>query len=692
MTRKITGNEMLALVFVFVLASFAVQYEMTLKMKSLASPRKYYSLHSHQRLNNNNINNNNKLNGWKGEGSTNTKQTPTIDIRKLDLFMKHLTLAHRFERNTTLRQIMTRTAKQIARFNNGQSTATTTKMAPQKRPRLSVTVILNAVNEISEVGTLLQGLAYNKTNKKRNIDYNDDWRLETKILLGITQTKYDIHSKAINNLLSRTFAYAIVPPEKQNLVVNTLAFLVEKVSTENVLLARNIRSIARDFNIDEFIRPLQQLQQQQHNKKNTTKNSIDVVIASQILPGGSRWSTGCYQSKLIWNQFKTQYGTDSIDVMETYSNSHTISKKNADQLWVRCDFFSGPFSMRRDVLVGLLSNQVKSRCRNDVIYTEIAYAMNNKKESVMKLHPSTIFHMGGDSGGGRALVKIARGDWLNFAARNDISEIIIDSLETKTDREHSGQFVDNKVTETKIHHEFDRSTLQKYGTETNTDNCNANNTNNIKSNMLQPRHCIRDKHQVLINTLLLFNKFGLSYNSEGSLALAAVKTHDTMPWYSHHELAFRTDNAKDLIKRVSEFKKYGLHLEQEPVGNSIKVVSSALWNITLHAKQVLPGDFYKSSKVLNRHKQSFPNSRILASDTKVRMGNLWIFSNPNPGYYARAQYGMNVLKHTEKHGSVSTDLYGNITRRFRPCPVEGHQRCMNQYLSDGNIQFQRVWA
>ena len=675
---------MLALIFVLALISFALQYEMTLKMKSYLAPKTYPSQY-HQKLNNNDE----KLKGWREENTSNKKLT--INIRQLDLFMKHLTRAHRFERNAKLRGIMALTAERITRFkrfNNGRGTPTTTQ---EKRPRLSVTIILNAVNEITDLATLLRELTYQSKNKT-NIDC-DDWRLDTQILLGLTQKSYDKHSKEINKLQTSTFKYVLVPQDQQERVVNTLAFLVGKVKTENVLLTRDVRFIGHDFNIDEFIRPLQQ---QQKRRKKTTKTSADVVIASQILSHDNRWRTGCYQSQLIWNQFRTQYGADSIELKKT-SNPHMTTKRNAAQLWIQCDYFDGPFAMRRNILMGLLKDRVKSRCHNKVLYTEIAYVMNNKG-SVMKLHSSTLFFMGGGSGA------LSKNDWKDFAVRNDISEVFIDTIDTTTNNNEGTTFTENSITKTKIHHEFDHGTLLNHGTTTTSTTNNCGNKN-IRHNMLQPRHCIQELNHMLTNTYRIFNKFGVRYSNEGSSALAAVKIHGTMPWYPYHELAFHTDNTTELIELESEFKKYGIHLEREEDREclakkkkttkklectSVKGVSSALWHIKLHAKKALSGDLYKSSKLSDKQKQSFPSSRIHGKDTKVRMGNFWGFISPNPGYYARARYGTDVLN----HASVSTEkgIHGKISRHFGQCPVEGHQRCMNQYLSDGNIQFQRAWV
>ena len=77
------------------------------------------------------------------------------------------------------------------------------------------------------------------------------------------------------------------------------------------------------------------------------------------------------------------------------------------------------------------------------------------------------------------------------------------------------------------------------------------------------------------------------------------------------------------------------------------------------------------------------------------MGDYWAINRPNPGYYARKHYGHDILKH-QKHwyeqGKNSSWAQYNPQSRFGECAQEGHQLCMNEYLGDGNIQFQRVWA
>ena len=660
--KLITGNEVSVLVFVLVLVSLAVEFEMTFKMKSLTPKMAVPSRRKYQQKLNSGNNNNSDSSKSGGEGESLKKKETMVNMRQIDLFLKQLTRAHRFERNATLRRVMAQIAKRVSRFNNRQGVTT------EKRPRSSVTIILNAVNEITDLGVFFQCLQDNNSSI-------DQWHKGTKILLGLSQDTYEKHSKTINNLPTETLKHVIVPKGQHQPLVKTLAYLVANATTEHVLLARHVRFIGHDFDIDEFARPL-------------LENGVDVVVASQVLPG-SRWSTGCYQSKLIWSQFKTQYGADSIDLRKEI----TSNSRKSGSLWMRCDFFDGPFAMKKNLLLDYLQNRMESRCSDQLLYLEIIYVMNNMGK-LMKVHPSTIFHMqqGGGAGGGGTLATLTRNDWKDFAIRNEISEVIIKTTTEKTRNNNDGGGI---IIETKIHHEFDHGTLKSKCIN--------------KANMLRPRDCMRDLHFMLVNSYRLFDKYGYGYTNEDGSGLAAVKLHDTLPWDLDQDFAFRADDLLDLVKHESEFKKHGMHFnlqinkkclaEKNPkiFQCSYIGVADRLWNIELWGQHMLLGDLYQPWKLPTEYKHLFPDNRIHGNDTKVRIGDYWCPNRPNPGYYVRGRYGVDVLRHA-KHwrqggAPASMGIYSTSrASRFGPCPIEGHHRCMNQYLSDGNIQFQRVWA
>ena len=120
-----------------------------------------------------------------------------------------------------------------------------------------------------------------------------------------------------------------------------------------------------------------------------------------------------------------------------------------------------------------------------------------------------------------------------------------------------------------------------------------------------------------------------------------------------------------------------------------------LWRMECWGQYFLFSDYYRPHKVPDIFKGRLYPTRILTDPTLVNMGGIWTVNRANPGLYVRKRYGTDVLRHA-KHwmqggAKASMGIYKTSTR-FGACAEEGHHQCLNQYLADGNIQFQRVWA
>ena len=124
-------------------------------------------------------------------------------------------------------------------------------------------------------------------------------------------------------------------------------------------------------------------------------------------------------------------------------------------------------------------------------------------------------------------------------------------------------------------------------------------------------------------------------------------------------------------------------------------VNGLSWRLELWGQFILNGDYYQPDTVRPQFKNQFPLTRLLGEkSTRIRISDHWSQTLNNPGYYSRGRYGVDCLRHAQHWGVSGITSYGlyRTSTHFAACPNDGHHLCLNQYLADGNIQFQRPWA
>ncbi|CBY14623.1 unnamed protein product [Oikopleura dioica] len=75
------------------------------------------------------------------------------------------------------------------------------------------------------------------------------------------------------------------------------------------------------------------------------------------------------------------------------------------------------------------------------------------------------------------------------------------------------------------------------------------------------------------------------------------------------------------------------------------------------------------------------------TQTKVNLGGWWVPGPDNPGQYGR-HYGDEYLKHVP-HVTSSKTAYGATQPRFPRCSGTPSHACLEQFQTDGNIQFRK---
>jgi len=544
-----------------------------------------------------------------------------LNARPMGLFVKQLARAQRFERNNDLREIMKDITTKLCKISRNQ-------YARKKNSTLhDVTLLLNTLQEIQDVGGVLKDL-----EQKSSLE----WVRSVSIVIGLTNSTLRMSSDRLLKLKSKlpNLQWTIQQAHATDKLSKTLNNLIlSSVNTKFVLISRNLQHIMENFDMEMFIRPL-------------SRNTCDLIGGSSIYPDGT-WNLGCYQSKLIWNQYKAQNGFDAM-----YGKN-----------WMRCDTIDGPFVTHTALMLDFL--KTRPNIEDYLLYTELFYIMNNQNK-IMLVHPSSVFHTHDT----RDWLKLSRDQWSTFVQRQSLGDIISET------------------------HHYEFGYIEAKSRCIN------------KANMLRPRPCMRKLHFTLIKSYKLFHKYALEYTNEDGSGLAAVKLGTSLPWDLDQDFAFQSNNFTELLKHENEFRKHGIklnkNLNKPCMKNATKGwgcgyigFADGLWRIECWGQYLLMSDYYRPQKVPDKFKGEMFPTRILTDPTLVDMGDCWTVNRPNPGQYARQRYGTDILRHA-KHwmqggAKSSMGIYATNTR-FSACAEEGHHQCMNQYLADGNIQFQRVWA
>ncbi|XP_066927306.1 uncharacterized protein [Clytia hemisphaerica] len=558
------------------------------------------------------------------------KKKPIFE--EINHFIKLISKSKRFERKNELRKEMLDLVRSLNRLSPGHT--------PKNNIGQNVTLILNGIQDLDNTLALLSDL-------KQHLP---DWSKKTRILVALnnkTNGKLSVYLKQLKPILE----WVTLTEEQSKLIVSTLVNAIQKVTTPYVFLVRGARKFDNILNWDQFLKPL-------------LRGYVDVVSGAVRYPNGN-WHSGCHQSKLIWSQYKTQHGYDMI--------RHNDGRKSQNKLWVQCDYFDGPFAIKIDILLAALSPKIRKICPDPMFYKHVIYTLNNLN-AIMSVSQTTTFYMDSPK-------ELTRRQWLDFAFISEISEII--AINT-----------DHSIT----HYEFNYTEV----------NCVCSN----KANMLKPRACMRNLHFMLMNTYKLFDKYNYGYTNEDGSGMSATKLDDTLPWDLDQDFAFRSSDFADLVKHEDEFQKVGMYFAKELEGKTCLTnitdtedfacgyigLRGRNWRLEVWGEYLLLGDLYQPWKLNPLYQHLLPSNRIHGNDTKVRMRDHWSQMRPNPGQYSRLRYGCDILHHakhwSEGGGTNKKSSWGNYITgpRFQQCAIEGHHLCLNQYLADGNIQFQQPWA
>ncbi|XP_046851605.1 uncharacterized protein LOC124444945 isoform X1 [Xenia sp. Carnegie-2017] len=179
-------------------------------------------------------------------------------------------------------------------------------------------------------------------------------------------------------------------------------------------------------------------------------------------------------------------------------------------------------------------------------------------------------------------------------------------------------------------------------------------------------------------------KAGLFCELQEGTLLGAVKLNKLLPWERDADITFQTANYTALKALAPTFQAAGF---------SVTPYDGSIWCCVdgrkAGGKIVMDVDRWK----IELYGQHLMESEILVSrgekPTKVNFAGEMITVMKNPGLFARNRYGSMLYRHQEHWidlGAKSGWHFYN-PNKFEECEKQGHSGCLNQYNTDGNLQF-----
>ena len=568
---------------------------------------------------------------------------------KLELSLKQLSRAFRFERDDLMRSKMSALVERLRKSINTHAVKNTEL---EKRWLENLSVFVDASTSITDVSALRIFL----TQLIKQLETRADYSNSITVVLLLARNVCDDTNEALLRKV-RTLIHDL----KVKTLTEPLHFGValSQVATKYVLVCVS----ACLFSVDDLPKILSRLE----------SGESDVVGVTH-LNARDEWRIGCFQSKLMWYQYNLQAGYDCIINSE----------------FVQCDHLGGPFVTTKLNIISSLYAKDRGRpqsflenhfgdeyaLHSNFLFPHLSslhlfYEILSKKKTVhVCLNCSPIRLYGGDTG--REM------HWVDFAKKTKISDFIYTPDGTARGKSSSIRFSCQQINSP----------------------CHQR-----RKAFFSERCCIQSLHDMLITTFQLFDKHKLEYVLSDGSALGAIKIKLTLPWDLDHDYEFRSENFTALMEHKEEFSRHGLRLvpELEPgcIENATERftcgyvgIRNQYWRLESWGQRLLSSDFYQRWKIPKENIKTVPVSRIQGNPTKVRMGDYWTNNQPNPGRFVRGRFGTNCLKHVRhrlqggpKDFVVTSKLHFGVK-----CPLGDFHGCIDTFLGDGNLIFEKTWA
>ncbi|CAH1777531.1 unnamed protein product [Owenia fusiformis] len=164
--------------------------------------------------------------------------------------------------------------------------------------------------------------------------------------------------------------------------------------------------------------------------------------------------------------------------------------------------------------------------------------------------------------------------------------------------------------------------------------------------------------------------------------LGAVKFNKVLPWELDADMIFLTNQIEAFSHLSKEFENAGYIFAIRP--NVSKIWDSYIIDIYAEFWRVEIWGYprMQSDKMLQ-------NSQ---TPTKVLLDGQWLNAPTNPGAHLRNLYWPEIYRHAQHLADVRAksayDIYD--TSKFTTCPKPGNMNCLDQYYTDGSLQFEQI--
>ncbi|XP_067947171.1 uncharacterized protein [Watersipora subatra] len=198
-------------------------------------------------------------------------------------------------------------------------------------------------------------------------------------------------------------------------------------------------------------------------------------------------------------------------------------------------------------------------------------------------------------------------------------------------------------------------------------------------------HCCLNELSQMVKTFFhLCKEAGCLCELQEGTLLGAVKFNGILPWERDADVTFHSSNFTAIGKLSEKFRTagYSLSTTREPwccvdgvMAGGIYNLNSPNWHVEIYGQHLMD-----SEKLLLEH----------IPPTLVELDGALVPTPASPGLFSRNRYGYEIYQHAQHWMSLSQSSGWQFYRpgTFSPCRRPGHHSCLDQYLADGNIQFQ----
>ena len=193
--------------------------------------------------------------------------------------------------------------------------------------------------------------------------------------------------------------------------------------------------------------------------------------------------------------------------------------------------------------------------------------------------------------------------------------------------------------------------------------------------------------KAILETMDICRDIGLFCQLQEGTALGAMTFNSILPWERDACIAYMTSKNVSFLDHRDKFTNLGYKLSSAyPEKCHQFQPSSDEWcyNYDLHVS----GRRIVLVAVSSRLATDFLGENRIES-TKLLIGGRWMNAPTNPALTLRNRYGYDLLRHAPYRSKFkyAASWLINDTDKFTSCPDFGSQTCLDQYPTDGNVDF-----